>query len=283
LATQQRPYGKQRFLLCPEKANSMNRTHIVAACFVSALAFHGGAALAESSAPLKWDWHLRPAVPRPNEHQRIAILTATRPETLSLVIRPPEHHLEPSDFEKTRTHSFGFEAGNIDATIETTRAKSLRVDGLSSFARPRYARIETRLGLETGISPKDMQALIGSIARERRQPAVLIEQHNHITDNDVSLSLGWNHDDHIQLSMGVFDIRSTRQNSRTDRLIAIASGEPRSASGVALSLNLAPTGNRDTFSLGFDLRRQNAESNQSSIEGGHVRETISALSAQLKF
>jgi hypothetical protein len=261
----------------------MNNKHFVAACLVSALSINGEAALATSTSTNTLNWHLLAATQNRTLKPVFAIPETPPSEAPLLSVHIPEHRTQSAGFLKSRTRSYGFEAGDADALIETTRSKSERVDGLPSFVSPRTARIETRIVLENAISPKDRLAVIGSVARERRRPAVLIAQHNHMTSSDISFSVGWNHDEHFQLSMGVFDIGPTRQQSVTDRLIAIASGVPRSASGIALSFNLVPIPNRDTLSLGFNLRRQNTEWNQPNSGSGRVGETVGAISARLRF
>lgn len=128
-----------------------------------------------------------------------------------------------------------------------------------------------------------MLALTASRTHEKRRHTIMIAQHNNVSTNDRSFSLGWNHDDKFQLAISAYDVKPSRISGPATRLVELASGAPRASTGVALSLSLSPTGNRDEFSLGFDVRQQRAEWQDAPTFGGRTGETVGMISARFRF
>ena len=265
----------------------MDRAQLCAICLAFGVAVTAGSASAKDGTARASTWDrfvLSPKVlPRHTAGlpPDVPIPSRTEPSHTQFL---PSVQLAPSlMFQKTKTIKRAFEMGSFNALFEASRSKTEQSDGLSYFARPRVASLQTRAALLSDITSSDALAMTASFTRERRRPAIMIAQRKNVSSNDRSFSLGWTHDDTFQLAISAYDVRPSRNSGSATRIVELASGAPRAATGVGFSLSLAPTGNSQEMSLSLNVTQKRAELPSLNDNRRRVNESASAVSVRYAF
>jgi hypothetical protein len=228
-------------------------------------------------------WH-----PAPGTAQRPAkwLLSAERREVAPLpeVVRTsPFRNRLTTGTSTPKTAAFSTELGDMTVSLATTRAKAVRIEGLSSFAHPRFASMQADIGLGAPIGSRDMLGLAGNWALERLRPSFKAGAHNHFKSINRALTLSWVHDENLRLSLSAFDVRPLRGRSALERFSELAAGGPRAAKGIGFTFVRSASHDPDRLSFGVDLRQQRSEVDYAGGSASYRPETRGAVFLRAKF
>lgn len=172
---------------------------------------------------------------------------------------PPFRSGVTTAMTKPKIAVFTGERGAATISFAVIRSKAVRIDGLSSFAHPRFSSMEAVARFEVQLGNSGVVNLSGNWALERRRPSFEAGSHSQYKNVGRALTLTWTHDEKLRLSLGAFDIGPSGHRSNLERFANLAAGGPRASKGVGISIECLAGADSDQFSFGLELKQTRSE------------------------
>lgn len=158
----------------------------------------------------------------------------------------------------SKSHEASMELGDATLSIGTVRSKSIRIDGLSSFAHRRFSSMEANLGIEMPVDSRNAIGFAGNWALERRRPAFVVAAHNKYQSLNQAITLSWDHDDRLRYALSAYRTKPLGNRSEAEQLVDFAAGGTRAARGIGFAVTSTPTRDPDRLAFGIALRQQHS-------------------------
>jgi hypothetical protein len=175
------------------------------------------------------------------------------------------------------------EIGEMRVLLSASRSKRDHNLIQDLLPRPTMSNMTVSGAVEIDLGKSDSVGLFGNWTKERRKPVTLLPSRKYFTSDAQSVGVSWTHDDQFVASLARFSTGPSGSRTSIERIVDLAGGGVRKASGIAFTLANLPPAEGRSMTYGFDVRQQNVvEDSWSGLISGK-NETIGAVFLAYKF
>lgn len=182
-----------------------------------------------------------------------------------------------------KTRAVSAEIGDAQLTLSATRSKKVRSPSLvdmPSYSRPMLSAAgELRLDL----SASDNVALFGQWSRVKFRPLAMLPGRKYLASQEQAAGLRWTRDGQFETTLAAYRVGPAGRRSDLERMVELAGGALRRASGLSLTLTGHPGVRNDRLSYGIDLRQQRTDLANGFGSTLRANEAIGSVFLQLQY
>ena len=221
-----------------------------------------------------------------------ALVTVAPPATQRQIWSPPKADAAPSqriwqmsDYRLStadtggqfKSHSFEGDIGDIQVLLSSIHTRRAHPSPDAHIATKRASAMGAGAAIALNVGKSDSIGLFGTWTRERRKQILAASPRRNFASIEQSAGLSLNHENRLFTSLAAYRIGPSGSRSPVERILDLAGGGPRKASGVSFTFTSSPFSDTDRLSYGFDLRQQRAERNAFGQSGKRANEAIGSL------
>lgn len=181
------------------------------------------------------------------------------------------------------TKSVVAEVGDVRVMLSASRSKKDHSALQLLSPRPTTGNFAVAGAVEFDLGKSDSIGLFGTWSKERRKPLSLFPSRKYFTSDAQSFSLDWTHNDRFVASLSRFSTGPAGNRTQTERMVDLAGGGMKKATGFALALTSLPPAQRQGVTYGLNVRQQHvAEDSWLGRQSGQ-NETIGSVFLAFKF
>lgn len=182
-----------------------------------------------------------------------------------------------------KTRAASAEIGDAQLTLSATRSKKVRSQGLVDVPSSSRPMLSAAGELSFDLGASDSLALFGQWSRVKYRPIALLPGRKFLASQEQAAGLRWTNGGRFETTLAAYRVGPSGRRSGLERMVELAGGSPRRASGFSLTLVGHPDVRHDRLSYGVDLRQQRTDFANGFAPAARANEAIGSVFFRMEF